>query len=95
MPAAHIFDFCATCSCGPVLGVEDALGREIFTIVGPCLWCDWPCFDVTFEIRSAGEAVGELRRHGETLTPAQDPVGREHIFVDDEPLFGLTMPQCA
>jgi hypothetical protein len=57
-----------------VLGVHDAQGSQLFSIVGPCLYCDGPCCDVTFEVRHPdvrGEAVGELRRHGETLTPAQ------------------------
>eukprot|EP01049_Picozoa_sp_SAG25_P002113 SAG25_NODE_107_length_15283_cov_3.516728_7_plen_116_part_00 len=57
-----------------MLGVHDAQGSQLFSIVGPCLYCDGPCCDVTFEVRHPdvrGEAVGELRRHGETLTPAQ------------------------
>lgn len=92
--------FCSCCCsdegcCGPLLGVHDAQGRELFTIVGPCLYCDSPCCDAIFEIRHANEAVGEFRRHGETLTPAQDPAGATSVFTNDAPVFGLTMPNGA
>ena len=40
--------------------------------------------------------MGEIRRHGASLTPAMDPVGSSTPFgEDDECTLGLTMPQGA
>jgi hypothetical protein len=85
-----------SCCVGPLLGVHDAQGHELFTVNGPCVYCDGPCCDITFEVRARGEAVGEIRRHGASLTPAMDPVGSSTPFgEDDECTLGLTMPQGA
>ncbi len=82
-----------SCCVGPLLGVHDAQGHELFTVHGPCIFCDGPCCDITFEVRARGEAVGEIRRHGASLTPAMDPVGSSTPFADDdECTVGLTMP---
>lgn len=85
-----------SCCIGPLIGVHDAQGHELFTIHGPCVFCDAPCCDITFEIRARNEAVGEFRRHGASLTPAQDFHGASTPFAeDDECTLGLTMPSGA
>ena len=85
-----------SCCVGPLFVVLDAQGHELFTIHGPCIFCDGPCCDVTFEVRARNEAVGEIRRHGASLTPAMDAVGSSTPFAEDDACtLGLTMPQGA
>ena len=42
------------------------------------------CCDITLEVRAREEAVGEIRRHGASLTPAQDSVGASTPFAEDD-----------
>eukprot|EP01052_Picozoa_sp_SAG31_P029059 SAG31_NODE_2859_length_4990_cov_113.128399_2_plen_330_part_00 len=72
------------CGLGPRFKITDANGQELFTLDGPCWHCEGTCCDVSLEVRSLGEAVGELsrgRNTGEALGPRVTTVAHTGLWT--------------